>query len=63
MASIRKTVKRLVQAAELLFPDTGSGSIKHKWASEAAKLIKTPAGDAIETTVLNYLIELAVDEL
>lgn len=62
-ASVGKVIKRLVQAAELMFPDTGSGALKHAFVTEAVKHVKTPAGDKLETTVLNYLIELAVDAL
>lgn len=62
-AAIVEVVRVLVSAAELMFPDSGSGSIRHQWVTAAAKHIKTPAGDAIEAAVLNFLIELAVDQL
>jgi hypothetical protein len=61
--SIKEAVAKLVQAAELVFPDSGQGSMRHEWVSKAAKAIKTPLGDELETAVLNYLIELAVDAL
>ena len=62
-ATIRKAIRKLVDVAELMFPDSGSGSIRHKWVTAAAKHIKTPAGDRIEAALLNGLIELAVEAL
>ena len=63
LASIRYIIAQLVKTADQIFPHPGEGSLRHKWVTDTAKLVKTPAGDAIEIAVLSYLIELAVDEL
>ena len=62
-ASIRRIVAQRVEDAEALFPESGAGSARHAWVSAAVALVRTPLGDPIEAAIVNYLIELAVDEL
>ena len=61
--TVHKVIVMLVGVAEQLFPESDSGSLRHGWVTEIVRHIETPAGDVVEAAVINYLIELAVDEL